>query len=195
MIIDMTVRNSRGLVTGSMIAISFGTVFVMVNSGGLPAPWPTLIRAAGALAALGLLIALFATARKAGPPEQTAAVTGKGFMDRRYRLIVAAEAAALFGGLYVINGVLKKPDVAVAWVAVVVGVHFFGLASAWRMPLFHWLGAAMTALGLIGFLVHGLGGSAAAVGLIAGVGSGVLLYASVVGALTQVRRDLAVTGR
>src|SRR5688572_24215847 len=119
-----------GLVIGSLIAISFGTAFVMVNSGGLPAPWPLVIRAAGAVVAVGLVVALFRTARTAQP----VAARG-GFSDRRYWLIVAAEVVALFGGLAVINQVLEAPDVSVAWIAVVVGSHFFALAWAWRMPL------------------------------------------------------------
>ncbi len=85
------------------------------------------------------------------------------FVDRRYWLVVL-EAGALFGGLAVVNGVLHRTAVSVAWVALVVGVHFFGLARIWRMPLYHWLGAAMTVLGLSGFLIYALGGTAATVG-------------------------------
>ena len=91
--------------------------------------------------------------------------------DHRYWLIVALEAGALFGGLAVINGVLDGTAVSVAWVALVVGVHFFGLARIWRMPLYYWLGAAVTILSLAGFLIYALGGSAAIVGLVSGVGS------------------------
>lgn len=84
-----------------------------------------------------------------------------------------------------INGVLDRTAVSVAWVALVVGVHFFGLAAIWRMPLYHWLGAAMTALGLSGFLIYALGGPAPLVGLVAGVGSGMALYAAVGVALRE----------
>ncbi|MEE3920256.1 hypothetical protein V2I01_24865 [Micromonospora sp. BRA006-A] len=136
-----------GLVVGSLVAISFGTVFVLVNSDGLDAPWPLVLRVAGLLAAALLLAALFRGPGRDPAPQREAA----GFMDRRYWLVVALEAVALFGGLSVINNVLDRPAVAVAWVAVVVGVHFFGLAHVWRMPLYHWLGAVMTALGLAGF--------------------------------------------
>ena len=89
--------------------------------------------------------------------------------DHRYWLIVALEAGALFGGLAVINGVLHGKAVSVAWVALVVGVHFFGLARIWRMPLYYWLGGAVAILSLAGFLIYALGGSAAIVGLVSGV--------------------------
>lgn len=172
-------RRPDGLVIGSLIAISFGTTFVMVNSGDLPAPWPLVIRAAGAVIAAVLLVALFRTARTA----QAAPATGAGFADRRYQLIVLVEVIALFGGLYVINQVLERPEIAVAWVAVVVGTHFFALAWAWRIPHFHWLGAGMTLCGL----ADALGASPAVVALIAGVGSGLCLYATVAAALLTVR--------
>ncbi|BEL03387.1 hypothetical protein Q0Z83_015780 [Actinoplanes sichuanensis] len=176
-------RRPDGMVIGSLIAISFGTVFMMVNSSGLPAPWPLVIRAAGAVIAAVLVVALLRTARTG----RTTSPEGAGFADRRYQVIVAVEVIALFGGLYVINQVLQRPETGIAWVAVVVGTHFFALAWAWRLPLFHWLGAAMTLLGLAGFVAYALGASAATVALIAGVGSGLSLYGTVAAALLQAR--------
>ncbi|MFC4019321.1 hypothetical protein ACFOW4_15420 [Micromonospora sp. GCM10011542] len=170
---------------GSMIALSFGTVFILVNSGGLPDPWPLVVRVVGLLVA-GLLVVALVRAARTAPPEARAPVSG--FTHRGYWSIVALEAVALFGGLAVINGVLHRSAVSVAWVAVVVGVHFFGLAWIWRMPLFHGLGAAMTVLGLAGFVIYALGGSAAAVGVVAGVGSGIALYAAIAVALRDARR-------
>jgi hypothetical protein len=180
-------RRPAGMVVGSIVAITFGTVFVMVNSGGLAAPWSMLIRLVGVLVAAALVVGLVFVARSAPAATQAPA---SGFVDRRYWLIVLAEAVALFGGLAIINNVLHRSAVAVAWVALVVGVHFFGLARVWRMPHFSWLGAAITALGLAGFLIYALGGPATAVSLVAGVGSGAALYAAVAVAL----RD-AVRGR
>ena len=159
-----------------MIALTFGTVFVLVNSGDLPAPWPLIIRVIG-LATTALLVAGLVLAGRRGP--SVASAPASGFADHRYWLIVALEAGALLGGLAVINGVLHVKAVPVAWVALVVGAHFFGLGRIWRMPIYHWLGAAMAILSLAGFLIYALGGSAAIVGLVAGVGSGTALYAAV----------------
>jgi hypothetical protein len=169
-------QRPAGLAVGSVVAITFGTVFVLVNSAGLPAPWPFVIRVIGLLVAALLIVGLVLVVRR-GPSVTPAPASD--LVDRRYWLIVALEAAALFGGLAVVNGVLHRTAVSVAWVALVVGVHFFGLARIWHMPLYHWLGAAMTVLGLAGFLIFALGGSAAIVGLVAGVGSGTALYAAV----------------
>ena len=168
-------QRPAGFVVGSVVAITFGTVFVLVNSGGVPAPWPLVIRVIGLLVAALLVAGLVLVARR-GSSVTPAPASG---FDHRYWLIVALEAGALFGGLAVINGVLHGKAVSVAWVALVVGVHFFGLARIWRMPLYYWLGAAVAILSLAGFLIYALGGSAAIVGLVSGVGSGTALYAAV----------------
>jgi hypothetical protein len=161
---------------GSMVAITFGAVFVLVNSAGLPGPWRLAIRLAGVLVAAVLVAGLLLALRRA-PATRQAPVSG--FADRRYWIVVALEAVALFAGLFVLNGVLHRPAVSVAWVATVVGVHFFPLARNWQIPLFHWLGAVMTLLGLAGFVIYAVGGTATAVALVAGVGSGAALYSAV----------------
>jgi len=169
-------QRSAGFAAGTVVALTFGTVFVLVNSGGLPAPWPLVIRVIGLLVAALLVVALVLVVRRG---SSVAPGPVPGFVDRRYWVIVSLEAGALFGGLAVLNGVLHGEAVSVAWVALIVGVHFFGLARIWRMPLFHWLGTAIAILSLAGFLIYALGGSAAMVGLVAGVGSGAALYAAV----------------
>lgn len=177
---------SPGQVVGSLIAIAFGTVFVVVNSGGLAAPWPTVVRLGGVAVAAVLLIALFVRRpRPTAPNPDTGGSTDRAgagpatfFGYRRFWVIVAIEAVALFAGLYVINGVLGHSEVAVAWVAVVVGVHFVGLGRAFRLTRFHVLGAAMTALGVAGFVLGAFGAGAPVIGLVSGVLSGVALFAT-----------------
>jgi len=164
------------MVIGSLVAIAFGTVFVLVNSADLATPWPLAVRVTGLVVAAALVAGLVIVARST---EASSPVDGPDDRHRRFWLVVLLEAAALFGGLAVINGVLDRPSVAVAWIAVVVGVHFFALAAIWRMPMYRWLGAAMTVLGLAGFLIDALGGDRAVVELVAGVGSGAALYAAV----------------
>src|SRR5206468_11904044 len=94
-----------GLVIGSMVAITFGTVFVLVNSAELSGPWRLGVRVAGPVVAALLVAGLVfvvgtAPAARQAPPS-----------DRRYWIVVAIEAAALFGGLYLINGVLHRAAV------------------------------------------------------------------------------------
>ncbi len=167
----VTRRRMPGQVVGSLVAIVFGVVFVVVNSGGLPSPWPLVSRIAAAVVAVGLLVGLRGVTAR---PDE-----GKGFTDRRYWLVVLAEAVALFGGLALINGVWRHSELAVAWIAFVVGVHFFGLAVVFRLRRFHALGAVLTVLGLAGFALGAAGASAATIALVSGVLSGAALFATV----------------
>src|SRR5947208_1849238 len=57
-------QRSAGFVVGSMVAITFGTVFVLVNSAALAAPWPLVIRVTGLLAAALLIVGLVLVIRR-----------------------------------------------------------------------------------------------------------------------------------
>ena len=171
-----------GLVVGSVVAIAFGLVFVEVNSGGLPGAWPLGIRIGGAVVAVALLVALAFAARRAPAAPAT---DHQGFVDQRYWRIVGFEGIALFVGLVLLNGVLDASQVAVAWIAVVVGVHFVGLGKLWHMDLYLVLGVVMTVLGVAGFVLGALGASAGTIGLVSGVLSGVALFATVAVALAR----------
>lgn len=164
-------RISAGEAIGSLIAIVFGLVFVVVNSGEQAAPWPLVVRVAGVVVAVALVMLLL----RRGKPEGGAGTT---FFDRgRFRWIVFAEVVALFAGLYVINGVLGHGEAGVAWIALVVGVHFVAMGRAFRLTRFRALGGTMTVLGLAGFALAFANAGAAAIGLVAGVLSGVALFA------------------
>jgi hypothetical protein len=106
-------------------------------------------------------------------------VPSGGFAGRRYWNIVGLEGLALFGGLVVVNGVLGRPEFAVPWIALVVGVHFVVLAQAWRISLYRWLGVVQTVLGLTGFVLAATGAALSTVNLVAGVLSGAALYVTV----------------
>jgi hypothetical protein len=173
-----------GMVTGSLVAVVFGLVFIEVNSGGLPGSWPLVVRIAGAVLAAVLLAGLVWVARK-GEVEET--VVSGGFMGRRYWNIVGLEGLALFGGLVVINAALGKPEFAVPWIALVVGVHFVFLGQAWQIDLYKWLGYVQSALGLAGFALAATGAALSTVNLVAGVLSGVALHTTVVIAIVRAR--------
>jgi uncharacterized membrane protein len=78
--------------------------------------------------------------------------------DCREVLEAEKAVAAVVGlaGIAVVNGLLHTPRATVAWIALVVGLHFFGLAIARRRPALRWLGAAMAACGAAGFVCWGI---------------------------------------
>ncbi|MEU7866977.1 hypothetical protein [Dactylosporangium sp. NPDC049140] len=179
-------RRVPGHIIGSIIATGFGTGFIAGNCGKLDDPWPQVLRVGAALAAAALIIAVLRPrgAAPAGGPRPDRA--GR-FMGRGYWIVVAIEVLALFGGLAVINAVLHRFEVSVAWVALVVGLHFYGLGYVWSAPMYHWLATAMTVLAAAGFVVFLAGGGEAGVGLVSGVGSGIALYGAVLWGLTRGR--------
>ena len=156
---------------GHVIGGSFGVAFVLANSASLPPTLATVLRVLALGAFVVVVVAFYSTAR-------VLRVAGRahpaGF-TRFYWLVVAIEAIALFGGLAVLRQL--EPAAALGWIALVVGVHFFPLATLWpegRTQL-RSIAVAMTALGVVGLLLAFTVHDAAPVAMVSGVGSGVVL--------------------
>jgi hypothetical protein len=135
-----------------------------------------VVRPAGALAAVALVVGIARARRAPAGSEQAAA--GRSASSRGYWVIVAVEVAALLGGLIVINAVPGTHKLSVPWIAFVVGVHFFGLGKLWGAGWLHILGAVVAVLGVAGFVLHTAGAPTMVIALVSGVSSGVVLYAS-----------------
>ena len=151
-----------------VITTVFGFIYIMANTQLLSTSEATVVRAIGILAAAALLISLPRPDRP-DPP-------GVGF-SREYWLIVAAEVAAGIGGLIVLNDVLGIHDASIAWISVVVGVHFFGFYVVWRLPVMVWIGAAISVCGMLGLVAAGMDRSAALIAVVAGIVPGAVLLA------------------
>ncbi|MEU6981387.1 hypothetical protein [Streptomyces sp. NPDC046371] len=167
--------------TGRIIGASFGLFFVQANAGALPTRISAPLRVLAGAAFVALVV-FGGRGGRAGAGGRTGgaepASGGAGF-GRRYWFVVAAEVVGLVAGLVVTGRVLHAPQAAVGWIAFVVGVHFFGLAAAWRRPQLHVLGAALAACGAGGLVLAALGASGAAIATVAGILPGVLLLGSV----------------
>ncbi|MBO0809194.1 MAG: hypothetical protein J2P32_12940, partial [Actinobacteria bacterium] len=138
---------------GSLIGGIFGLIYVEVNAGTLPGPWGPALRIAAGMAAAGLA-ALLALARGPRPPVQPAA---SGGFRGAYWLVVAGEVAAIPAGAALLSGPAGLPRAVVAWVSVVVGVHFLILARVWRLPQFRLLGAGIAGCGAAGLIAAAAG--------------------------------------
>ncbi|MER7463832.1 hypothetical protein [Streptomyces sp. NPDC097981] len=160
--------------TGRFIGATFGLAFVQVNAAALPPAVGIPVRVLAALAFVGLFLAL----RRASASRPAKAAARAGF-GRRYRFVVAAEAVVGLAGILFVDLVLHTPHAMVGWIALVVGLHFFGLAAIWRMPSLHWLGAGMSACGAAGLVLAVCGFPQAAVAAVAGVVPGAMLLGSV----------------
>jgi hypothetical protein len=157
---------------GSMIGVVFGVVFFVANAGPFGTPGSIIVRVLGIVIGIALLIRIVQARRKI-----TVTPDALGF-GRGYWFVVLGEVVLLFAGVLVINRVLHHSEASVAWVAVVVGVHFLVLARVWQEALFTVLGGVMTALGIIGIVLAVTTDSAVAVAIVAGLGSGIALFAA-----------------
>ncbi|MGW6570798.1 hypothetical protein ACWGAN_01280 [Streptomyces sp. NPDC054945] len=92
---------------------------------------------------------------------------------------MAAEVVAALAGFLVITPVLHAPQATVAWLSLVVGLHFFGLAAVWHMPSLRLPAAAMTACGAAGLALAACGATLAVIATVAGIAPGVLLLGAV----------------
>ncbi|WP_063752754.1 hypothetical protein [Streptomyces sp. NRRL S-350] len=158
---------------GRLIGASFGLVFLLRNAGAFPTLVSVPLRVLAVLAFLRVFLAIRRTPPAADDGRATA-VFGKG-----YRLVVAAEVVAGLGGLVVLNPVLHLPEASVGWISLVVGLHFFGLAAAWGMPVVRRLAAALSACGALGMALALADAPFAVTATVAGIVPGVLLLASV----------------
>ena len=154
--------------TSIFITTIFGFIYVMANAAYLPATTATVVR----LIAIVAAVALFVGTPRPDRPDPP----GVGF-TRNYWLIVAAEVVVGLGGLAFINGVLGIHDVSVAWISLVVGVHFFGFYVIWGFPVMIWIGVAITACGGAGLVGAAFGESAMFVAVAAGILPGFVLLA------------------
>lgn len=158
---------------GVLIGAAFGLAFVVINAGELPSGIGLTMRILVVIAFLGL-IGLLAGARRPATHLSTdtpqPAMFGRGFW-----MVVFAEVVIGWAGLIVVNGVLDSPDADVAWIALVVGLHFVGLAAIWQASSIGWLGAAIALCGMAGVLLAAPGASAATIAAIGGLAPGALL--------------------
>ncbi|MFF2273481.1 hypothetical protein ACFVTX_14475 [Agromyces sp. NPDC058136] len=166
-------RTSRasGIYPGHVIGASFGVVFVIANTALLGQPAQLVIGALGVVAAVVVVAGFIATIRRGGrPPAQDLARSHVAFW-----VIVAIEAALLFGGLAVLNRI--EPAANVGWIALIVGLHFLAFALWWVRGQRELLvvGAVMASLGAIGLVIAFTTHDAALVQLVAGFGSGLVL--------------------
>lgn len=149
---------AAGAEIGSLIGGAFGLVFLLVNSTQFSTLGRILVLIVGiavfavivflAMRGIGRMKRAQATA-ETGPTADMSPRTIP--FGRSYWIIVAVEALALFGGVRLLIG-LGHPELGVAWVAFVVGTHFYALGYVFKLSRFHVLASVVTLCGIAGFI-------------------------------------------
>lgn len=162
--------------TGLIIGGAFGLVFIGANAGAV-APAAVPLRLLAVAAFVGLFLVSRPPADPTGDGDGGDAGAARTAFGRRYWLVVAGEVIAALAGVAVVN--VYAPHLTGAWIALVVGLHFFGLAAVWHQASLRVLGAAMSACAAAGLVLGAAGAGTAVVASVAGIAPGVLLLASV----------------
>ena len=174
---------------GSLVGALFGLVYVVVNAATMPDWRAVPLQVVAAVAFVAVVLPVRRAAARAaadaspgaGPRTTAGAAPAQRPVERRrdvprtYALIVVLEALALFAGVWLLNGPLDLPTAGVAWVSVVVGVHFLPLGRLLEVPAFVPLGAAIATCGVVGLVLALLGVAEPVVAGVAGVVPGLLL--------------------
>ncbi|MFB9890274.1 hypothetical protein [Planobispora takensis] len=176
--------------TGLLVGAVFGAVFVVVNAQSpLNTLTAGLLRVTACLAAVSVLTMWFLAVRSersAGKPAETTGTTGTaqpagtarpgkpGMYGRGYLVILVAEVILLYGGLQVLAAWERPVQTNVAWIALVVGVHFIALAPVWKDWAIAVPGTILSLLGVAGLVMVSTG-ALDWVPFVSGVLSGVVL--------------------
>ncbi|GAA1446924.1 hypothetical protein [Nocardiopsis tropica] len=134
---------------GSLIGVGFGLAFVLANTGPpLPPAAALVLRVLAVAAVVAVLALVVAIGRRpaVAPGPDAPRMRFDGF----FGAVLAVEAVALVGGIQVLRALDAPMQANVAWIALVVGLHFFPLARRWRARSLVFTAAYMSVLGLAG---------------------------------------------
>ena len=179
-------RPADGAEIGALIGAGFGLLFLIINTGQFSTLGRTLVITVGVLAFAG--IAIFAIrglmqGGRAGRGESGKRDRREPPLGRAYWIIVLIEAVLLFAGTRLLAG-LGHPELGVAWVAVVVGTHFYALGRVFGLDRFHVLATVVTLCGIGGFIAF-FAAAPAFIPVVSGVIAGFVLLTFAMWALVS----------
>jgi hypothetical protein len=172
------VQQVRGLAVSLFITTFFGALWGMVGAFALSGALSLL---AGVLVGTVTVVLLLGSARllrlSRRLPVAAGEVGTKNPLGRgSYRLAVLFEVSAIPISAVVLNNA-GYPGAVISAVAVIVGLHFFGLIPAFRSRWFAAVGGAIVAVGLLS-LVLPTGTGVSPRGALVGLGCALVLWVS-----------------
>ncbi|MEU8996430.1 hypothetical protein ACGFSD_23100 [Streptomyces caniferus] len=161
--------------SGVFIGAFFGTVFVVANAHDPLNPSIGIaLRVLAVLTFAGLLALALRAGRLGRPVVEDAEAARADWFRGKFAFVVGAEAVLLIGGNLALRAAGAPQETAVAWIALIVGLHFIALMAVWKRRSIAVPGTALTVLGLTGL---GMAATSAVawVPFVSGVLSGVAL--------------------
>ncbi|MGO3066227.1 MAG: hypothetical protein ACTIIT_09400 [Brevibacterium linens] len=184
-------RTAAGAEIGALIGAGFGLLFLIINTVQFSILGRTLVIAVGVIVFVGIaVLAVRGLLRKRGGGGRLGESGERGPREppfgRAYWIIVLIELVLLFAGTRLLAS-LGHSELGVAWVAVVVGTHFYALGRVFGLDRFHVLATVVTLCGIGGFIAF-FAAAPAFIPVISGVISGFVLLAFAIWALIPAER-------
>lgn len=188
-----TVESTRRVALSTFVSATFGFGWGVTGSAGLPAPFERfglLVAVLITAAFFGFGVVLFRLARRSPTTARTDAQNP--FRTRAYGVSVLLMAISIpFAGIVLSNTGFENAIISV--VAIVVGLHFFGLVRAFDATVFAVIGGAMCLLGglSLGLPVHvtlDAGGVVLLRQAVVGIGCALVLWGGQLGTTVAVWR-------
>lgn len=180
--------------SGVFIGALFGTIFVVANAHDPLSPAIGIVlRVLAVLTFAGLLALALLAGRRGGAAPEGAEAPQADWFRGKFGFVVGAEVLLLIVGNLALRGAGAPAETAVAWIALIVGLHFLALTAVWKRRSIAVPGAALTALGAIGL---GMAATSAVVWVpfVSGVLSGVALLGGCTYAIAHTYRSTVRPG-
>lgn len=192
----LTAQRLHGTALAIIISTIFGGIWGLNGSAALVSSWRWIT----AIVVLLITIILFITAytfRRAAShvPAGSAGSNVNPFLTRSYRLAVLVEVLAIPIAGRVLNST-GHSDAMMPVIAIIVGLHFFGLIPAFRSWVFGWVGGAFCVLAFAALTLPAqitLNGRDPGIALrnaVVGFGCALILWLSLVPMIVATRRQL-----
>jgi hypothetical protein len=152
----MDSRTAKGMTFGATIMFFFGAIWLLLGLyGGRPSP--VFLRVGvlmvGIALAAGIVIMVRATRqyRSAPPPTAEPAKVSRQ-TGRHFGWVTAIEGGAIFLAIVLLNAA-HRPQAISPVIALIVGLHFFPLASLFGRPVYYATGLLGCVIGITGLLI------------------------------------------
>ncbi|WP_306366539.1 hypothetical protein [Nocardiopsis sp. CC223A] len=143
---------------GILIGAGFGLAFVLANAGPpLPSAVGMVLRVLAVAALVATVVLSGALSRRPAPPAAEAGPAPAFRFGPFYGVVVLVEVVLIFGGVQVLRLSEAPWQANVAWIALVVGLHFLPLAWYWRMREILAAALYISAMGAVGLVMVAVG--------------------------------------
>jgi len=145
----------RGMASGVFFMAIFGTLWALTGIMGLQGWGVPLLLVVTAAICIALIISGGSLIKASGKIKDPVSETGQRIGKRMkfwFNIIFVTEGVAIAITIAVCNAI-RQPELIPLIIAIIVGIHFFPLASLFRVRLYYYTGALLCLLAIITWLL------------------------------------------